>query len=45
MIIAATLAVALLSARDEPAAPAAAIRPVRAVTVEPVDRSSSVSDR
>ncbi len=37
IIIAAMLAVALLSACDEPAAPAAAIRPVRAVAVEPLD--------
>jgi biotin carboxyl carrier protein len=35
-IVAATLAVALLSACDEPAPPAAAIRPVRVVTVEPL---------
>ena len=43
IVIAATLAVALLSACDEPAAPAAAIRPVRAVTVEPLDVGQALS--
>ena len=42
-IIAATLAVALLSACDEPAPPAAAIRPVRVVTVEPLDVGQALS--
>jgi RND family efflux transporter MFP subunit len=43
IVSAATLAVALLSGCDEPAAPAAAIRPVRAVTVEPVDIGQALS--
>ena len=43
IVSAATLAVVLLSACDEPAAPAAAIRPVRAVTVEPVDIGQALS--
>ena len=43
IVIAATLAVALLSGCDEPAAPAAASRPVRAVTVEPVDIGQALS--
>jgi multidrug efflux pump subunit AcrA (membrane-fusion protein) len=42
-IIAATLAVALLSACDEPAPPAAAIRPVRVATVEPLDVGQALS--
>ena len=42
-IIAGTLAVALLSACDEPAAPAAALRPVRMVTVEPLDIGQALS--
>ena len=42
-IIAGTLAVALLSACDEPAAPAAALRPVRVVTVEPLDIGQALS--
>ena len=37
------LAVALLSACDEPAAPAAALRPVRVVTVEPLDIGQALS--
>ena len=42
-IIAGTLAVALLSACDEPAAPAAALRPVRVVTVEHLDIGQALS--
>ncbi len=41
--IAAMLAVALLSACDEPAPPAAAIRPVRVVTAEPLDIGQALS--
>ena len=43
IVSAATLAVALLSGCDEPAAPAAVIRPVRVVTVEPVDVGQALS--
>jgi hypothetical protein len=42
-IIAAMLAMALFSACDEPAPPAAAIPPVRFVTVEPLDVGQALS--
>jgi multidrug efflux system membrane fusion protein len=43
IIIAATLATALLSACDEPAPLAAAIRPIRVVKVEPLDIGQALS--